>query len=168
MSESLLWIILVVVLIQLGVSLLTYQKAGQAPRGDGAAAPQKVGRSEREAGRKLAEAARALHAKVQSLPPTILGPGGDGRVRGAVLWSAADVAALKPGAGGEEAHGKVAAALAWLLQQAESVRATPRGSAQYLIDFPHDTWGRSYKEATDGLQALITQGEMVSGEGKGA
>jgi hypothetical protein len=174
--ETIVWILVVLAVLQLAFSFHIFgiaQQALRAARGEVGAVPAKASKPEREAGRRLADAARALHAKVESLPPTILGPGGDGRIRGATLWTAADVTALKPTvpslvAVSEAPYAKVAAALAWLLTQAEAIRATPRGSAQYLIDFPHDKWGRSYKEAIDGLQQLVTQGEMVGGEGKGA
>jgi hypothetical protein len=48
-----------------------------------------------------------------------------------------------------------------LAQQA--FRATPRGSGQHLIDFPHDKWGRSYQEASEGLQQLAAIGEAQGG-----
>jgi hypothetical protein len=167
MTDTHFWILLVAVLLLFGFTLMTYRTAQQAlavARGEGPAPAAKASKAEREAGQRLAAAAKLLREKVQGLPPTILGPGGDGRVRGASLWTAAEIAALKPTvpsllARSEEAHGKVVAALTWLLAQAEAIRATPRGSAQYLIDFPHDKWGRSYQDASEGLQQLAAIGE---------
>src|SRR5262245_61322808 len=134
MTDTLLWILVVAVLIQFGFTLVTYRTAQQAlsaARGELTAAAPKASRAERDAGQKLAAAATALREKVQGLPPTILGPGGDGRIRGATLWTPAEVAAMKPTvpslvARTDEAHGKVAAALTWLLAQAEAIRSTPR------------------------------------------
>lgn len=171
MTDSLLWILLVAVLVQFGFTLVTYRTAQQAlraARGELPAAAPKASRAERDAGQKLAAAAAALRDKVQGLPPTILGPGGDGRIRGATLWTPAEVAGMKPTvpsllARSEESFGKVSAALTWLLAQSEAIRSTPRGSAQYLIDFPHDKWGRSYQEATEGLQQLVAIGEAQGG-----
>ena len=171
MTDTLLLILVVAVLAQFGFTVMTYRLAQQAlriARGEAAPSAGKVSKAEREAGQRLASAAKLLREKLQGLPPTILGPGGDGRIRGAELWTPAEVAALKPTvpsllARAEEAHGKVVTALTWLLAQAESIRATPRGSAQYLIDFPHDKWGRSYQEASEGLQQLAAIGEAQGG-----
>jgi hypothetical protein len=166
-SDTLLWILVAAALVQFAFTVMTYrlaQQAFRAARGELSAEAPKASRAERDAGERLALAAKLLREKVQGLPPTILGPGGDGRVRGATLWTPAEIAALKPTvpsllARAEETHGKVVAALTWLLAQAEAIRATPRGSGQYLIDFPHDRWGRSYQEASEGLQELAAIGE---------
>ena len=169
MTDMHFWILLVAVLAQFGFTLMTYRVASEAlrvARGEAPAQATKTSKAERDAGQRLAAAAAVLREKVQGLPPTILGPGGDGRIRGANLWTPAEIAALKPtvpslAARSEETHTKVVAALTWLLAQAEAIRATPRGSGQHLIDFPHDKWGRSYQDATEGLQQLIASGEAA-------
>ena len=127
------WILALAALVQLGVLLLIYRHSAE---------------------------------KVLSLPATLLGPGGDGRLRSATLWSASDVAALHPKTPtlkelGEQAAVTAEQALGWLLQQAEAVRATPRGRGESYIDFPHDKWGRMHHEALDSLQQLAALGEEL-------
>jgi hypothetical protein len=121
-------------------------------------------RSDRKAAAQLAQRASALLAKVNALPPALLGPGADQRLRDATLWSAAEAAALKDTSPallhlGAEAFAAVEPALTWLHEKASAIQATPRGRGEYLIDFPHETWRRHHQGALTGLQELVAMGE---------
>lgn len=169
------WILALAALLQLGLLLLLYRnsaetlrlmRGGAMPAAGGGVAAVPVSKGERQEAERLATVGTALREKVLSLPPTLLGPGGDGRLRNATLWTAADVAALHPKTPtlkelGEEAAVNAEQALGWLLQQAETVRATPRGRGESYIDFPHDKWGRMHHEALDSLQQLAALGEVL-------
>jgi hypothetical protein len=174
MTDTIVLVLIAAAAISLGVSLLAYRAATEAVRiarsGAGSGGMSLAGggsRADRDAGKRLAQRAGALLAKVNAFPPALLGPGADGKVREAVLWTAAEVASLRDvtpvllRASGESLAA-VEPAMAWLLQQGEMIRSTPRGSGQYLIDFPHDTWRRNYQGALSGLQELVTRGEAVA------
>lgn len=171
----LLYGLIALILIALGLSLLAWQQSQEALRiarqaAGGSAALPIAGtgsKADRAAGKQLAERAAALLAKVNALPPALLGPGNDARARDGALWSAADLAALKPGTPAlqgatADSLAKLDASLGWLLKQVEVIRATPRGSPQYLIDFPHDTWRRHYQTALAELQELVARGETAA------
>ena len=94
-------LLLILAVLQLGVLLLIYKNGAEALRlarggagGSAAAAP--VPRGERQEAERLATVGTALREKVLSLPATLLGPGGDGKLRSARLWVPAEVAALRP------------------------------------------------------------------------
>ena len=168
------WTLALAALVQLGVLLLIYRNGAETLRlmrggaahgaGGGVAAP--VSKGERQEAERLATLGSALREKVLSLPATLLGPGGDARLRSATLWTAADVAALHPKTPtlkelGEEHAVNAEEALSWLRQQAQTVRATPLGRGESYIDFPHDKWGRMHHEALDSLQQLSALGEAL-------
>ena len=164
-------LLLILAVLQLGVLLLLYRNSAETLRlarggagagGSVAAAP--VSKGERQEAERLAMMGNALREKVLSLPATLLGPGGDGKLRSASLWTPADVAAIHPKTPslkelGEEAATNAEQALNWLLEQAQRVRATPLGRGESYIDFPHDKWGRMHHEALDSLQQLAALGE---------
>ena len=176
MPDTFLLLLVALTAIALGVSLLAWRAAHEALRvaraaagGNPAAALPAGGASkaDRAAGQKLAERATALLTKVNSLPPALLGPGNDARARDGAIWTAAEVAALRETtpalqAATAEALASLDASLAWLLKQVEVIRATPRGSPQYLIDFPHDSWRRHYQTALAELQEIVARGEAAA------
>lgn len=176
MTDTLTLLFIAIAAIALGVSLLAWRTAQDALRvahhaaggNPGSAATLGGGsKADRTAGKQLAERATALLAKVNALPPALLGPGNDARARDGALWNAAELAALKPAspalqAATAEAFTSLEESLGWLLKQVEVIRATPRGSPQYLIDFPHDTWRRHYQTALAELQELVARGEAAA------
>lgn len=175
MNDMLLYGLIALVLIALGLSLLAWQNSQEALRlarhaaGGNAALPAagSGSKADRTAGKQLAERATALLAKVNALPPALLGPGNDARARDGALWTASEVAALKPSSPAlqgatADALAALETSLSWLLKQVEVIRATPRGSPQYLIDFPHDTWRRHYQTALAELQELVARGEAAA------
>lgn len=175
MSDMILYGLIALVFIALGLSLLAWQNSQEALRlarhaiGGGAPASALGGgsKADRAAGKQLAERARALLAKVNALPPALLGPGNDARARDGAIWTAAEVAALRNSsptllAAVAEPLAALDTSLAWLLKQVEVIRATPRGSPQYLIDFPHDTWRKHYQTALAELQELVARGEATA------
>ena len=169
MPDTSILLTLAVAVLALVVALVANRTAAEALRvargatgAPSASAP--LSRSDKKAAAQLAERAKALLLKVNALPPAMLGPGADSKVRDGALWSAAEVAALRDTSpalleAGAEALATVEPALGWLLERVEAIRATPRGSGQYLIDFPHDTWRRHYQSALTGLQELAARGE---------
>lgn len=175
MTDMLPLFLVALTAIALGVSLIAWRTAQDALRvarlaAGGQPVPAITGASskaDRAAGQKLAERANALLAKVNALPPALLGPGNDARARDGALWTAAEVADLRntsPAlqAATAEALGSLETSLAWLLKQVEVIRVTPRGSPQYLIDFPHDSWRRHYQTALAELQELVARGEAAA------
>src|SRR5882724_9685801 len=100
MTDMLLYGLIALVLIALGLSLLAWQHATEALRvarlaAGGSAALPAAGsgsKADRNAGKQLAERAKALLAKVNALPPALLGPGNDARARDGALWTGAEVA----------------------------------------------------------------------------
>ena len=175
MNDTLLYGLIALVLIALGLSLMAWQHSQEALRlarhAAGGGAPVAVtgggSKADRTAGKQLAERANALIAKVNALPPALLGPGNDARARDGTLWTSAELAALKSSspalqAATAEALASLESSLGWLLKQVEVIRATPRGSPQYLIDFPHDTWRRHYQTALAELQELVARGEATA------
>ena len=170
MTDTQFWILLVAVIVAIGIALYSARTARTALRlaqGGAGAAPLTAGgggRADRKAAAKLAERANALLAKVNALPPALLGPGADQRLREAVLWTAAEAAALKDTSPallhlGAESFAAVEPALTWLHEKASAIQATPRGRGEHLIDFPHETWRRHYQSAVTGLQELVAMGE---------
>lgn len=175
MPDMLSLALIALVAIALGVALSAWRTAQEALRvarlatGGTGHVPALGGgsKADRTAGQKLAQRAGALLAKVNALPPALLGPGNDARARDGALWTAAEVTALRDtsaalAAASAEAFASLGPALEWLLKQVEVIRATPRGSPQYLIDFPHDTWRRNYQTALAELQELVARGEAAS------
>lgn len=170
MTDTQFWILLAAVVVAIGTALYaarTAQTALRLAQGAGGASPlAAVGanRTDRKAAAQLAQRASALLAKVNSLPPALLGPGADQRLRDAELWTGTEAAALKDTSPallhlGAEAFAAVEPALTWLHEKATTIRATPRGRGEYLIDFPHETWRRHYQGALTGLQELVAMGE---------
>lgn len=170
MTDTIVLVLIAAVAIALGTSLLALRAAQEALRVARAGGGTPFGvaggatRADREAGKRLAQRAGALLAKVNAFPPALLGPGADGKVRDAVLWTASEVASLRDVTpallqASAQTLEAVEPAMAWLLQQGEIIRASQRGSGQYLIDFPHDTWRRNYQGALAGLQELVARGE---------
>ena len=175
MTDMLPYLLAALAVLALGVSLVAWRTAQEALRvarlatGGGGHVPALGGgsRADRAAGQKLAQRAGALLAKVNALPPALLGPGNDARARDGALWAPADVTALRDtspplAAASAEAFASLAPSLEWLLKQVEVIRATPRGSPQYLIDFPHDSWRRNYQTALAELQELVARGEAAA------
>lgn len=171
MTDTLFWAILLIAGAALIIAILAHRTASEALRlaraggGNGAISAGTGSRADRAAGKKLAERANALLAKVNALPPALLGPGADGKARDSVLWVAAEVASLKevaPGLGGSEALAQAEESMAWLLERTGMIRATQRGSGMHLVDFPHDTWRRNYQGALTALQELVARGEAAS------
>lgn len=174
MTDTIILILFAAAAIALGGSFLAYRTAAEALRvarsgAAGGAGPMAGGASkaDREAAKRLTQRAGALLAKVNAFPPALLGPGADGRVRDSAVWTAAEVAALRELPPqllqlSGESLAAVEPAMAWLLQMAESIRATSRGSGNHLVDFPHDTWRRNYQAALTGLQELVARGEVAS------
>ena len=170
MTDTQFWILLLAVIAAIGTALYAARTAQAALRlaqgGAGAAPLAAVGgnRSDRKAAAQLAQRAGALLAKVNALPPALLGPGADQRLRDATLWTGAEAAALKDTSPtllhlGAESFAAVEPALTWLHEKASAIQATPRGRGEYLIDFPHETWRRHYQGALTGLQELVAMGE---------
>ena len=170
MTDTQFWILLLAIGVAIGTALYaarTAQAALRIAQGGGGSAPLAVGggnRTDRKAAAKLAERANALLAKVNALPPALLGPGADQRLRDATLWTAAEAAALKETSPallqlGAEAFASVEPALTWLHEKASAIQSTPRGRGEHLIDFPHETWRRHYQGALAGLQELVKMGE---------
>jgi hypothetical protein len=165
MNDTYFLILIVIAVVQLGVLLAIYRQTRQGGGGSGASAPS-VPKADKEAARRLADLAAGIREKVLGLPATILGPGGDRRLREAPIWSAADIAALHPtspalAALAGEAAATAEESLTWLQQRVEAIRATPRGSGQHLIDFPHDKWGQMHHDALDSLQQLAAYGDVL-------
>ncbi len=168
-----IWILALAALIQLGVLLLIYRNSAETLRlarsgagAGGSVAAIPVSKGERQEAERLATVGTALREKVLSLPATLLGPGGDGKLRNATLWTTTDVAAIHPKTPalkelGEETAATAEQALGWLLQQAQTVRAMPLGRGESYIDFPHDKWGRMHHEALDSLQTLAALGGVL-------
>jgi hypothetical protein len=165
-------ILLILAVLQLGVLLLIYRNGAEALRlarggAGGGVAAVPVSKGERQEAERLATVGNALREKVLSLPATLLGPGGDSKLRSATLWVPIEVAALHPKTPtlkelGEETATTAEQALGWLLEQAQRVRATPLGRGESYIDFPHDKWGRMHHEALDSLQALAGLGGVLA------
>ena len=164
MTDTLIWIFAAAAVLQLLSALLIYN----AIRGTGGSGPAAGSlAAERVAALKLAEQTRAVYAKVVTLPPTLLGPGGDRRLREATLWTPPEVAALRPetpilAACCGEAFIAAESGLKWLLDQASSIRAKPKDQALHYVDFPHETWQANYEQALDGLHLLETYGEVTA------
>jgi len=164
-------LLLALAVCQLGLLFLTYRNSAEALRlarggAGGSVAAVPVSKNERQEAERLATVGTALREKVLSLPATLLGPGGDSKLRSASLWTPADVAAIHPKTPtlkelGEEAAVGAEQALNWLLEQAQRVRATPLGRGESYIDFPHDKWGRMHHEALDSLQTLAALGGVL-------
>ena len=157
MTDTFIYLVAALAVLALGLSLLAWRAAQEALRvarlatGGGGHVPALGGgsKADRNAGKQLAQRAGALLAKVNALPPALLGPGNDARARDGALWTPAEVTALRDtspalAASSADAFNSLGPSLEWLLKQVEVIRATPRGSPQYLIDFPHDTWRRHY------------------------
>jgi hypothetical protein len=165
-------ILLILAVLQLGVLLLLYKQGAETLRlarggAGGGVAAVPVSKGERQEAERLATVGTALRQKVLTLPATLLGPGGDGKLRSATLWVPAEVAALHPKTPtlkelGEETAATAEQALGWLLEQAQRVRATPLGRGESYIDFPHDKWGRMHHEALDSLQTLAALGGVLA------
>lgn len=163
-----IWVLALAAFVQLGILLLIYRNSAEALRlarggAGGSVAAVPVSKGERQEAERLAMVGTALWEKVLSLPATLLGPGGDGKLRSATLWTPSEAAAIHPKTPrlqelGEEAATNAEQSLAWLLEQAQRVRATPLGRGESYIDFPHDKWGRMHHEALDSLQALAALG----------
>lgn len=173
MTDTTFWIPTAIAVVALLVSLLAYRTASEARHsarggaGEGGAPAKGSPKSERDAGQKLAARAGALLVKVNALPPALLGPGNDARARDGALWTAAEVSSLRAtspalAAASADAFSSLEPSLEWLFKQVESIRATPRGSGTYLIDFPHDTWRRHYQTALTELQELVARGEAAA------
>src|SRR5690348_4279657 len=137
MTDTQFWILLLAVVVAIGTALYsarTAQTALRLAQGGAGAAPLAAGgggRADRKAAAKLAERANALLAKVNALPPALLGPGADQRLRDAVLWTAAEAAALKDTTPallhlGAESFAAVEPALTWLHEKASAIQSTPR------------------------------------------
>ena len=166
-------LLLILAVCQLGLLFLVYRNSAEALRlarggagAGGSVAAVPVSKSERQEAERLATVGTALREKVLSLPATLLGPGGDGKLRAASLWTPADVAAIHPKTAalkelGEEAAVSAEQALNWLLETAQRVRATPLGRGESYIDFPHDKWGRMHHDALDALQTLAALGGVL-------
>lgn len=168
MTDTTYWILLLAVAVAMGTALTAQRTANQALRiargGGGGASGTLLSRADRKAAELLAQRATALLAKVNALPPVLLGPGADGKVREATLWVAAEVASLKDttpamAAVIAEPLAAVEPAMTWLLERTQAIRATQRGSGEYLIDFPHDLWRRNHQGAVTGLQEMVARGE---------
>lgn len=169
MTDTLIWIFALAAVVQGIAALLIYRSV----RGGGSAPAAGSLAAERVAALKLAEQARAVYAKVVTLPPTLLGPGGDRRLREATLWSSGEVTALRPetpvlASCCGEAFIAAEAALGWLHDQASSIRAKPKDQALHYVDFPHEKWKASYEQALDGLHLLETYGEVTARVAEGA
>lgn len=163
MTDTLIWVFAAAAVLQLLSAVLIYK----AVRGGGSGSAPGSLAAERVAALKLADQARAVYAKVITLPPTLLGPGGDRRLREATLWNGAEVSALRPetpilAASCGEAFIAVETSLAWLLEQASSIRAKPANQATHYVDFPHEKWKANYEQALDGLHLLETYGEVTA------
>jgi hypothetical protein len=164
MTDTLLYVLVAAALLQM-LAALFILRAVRTLQGGGAA-PGSLA-AERVAALKLAEQARVVYAKVITLPPTLLGPGGDRKLREAELWTPAEVAALKPetpvlAATCGEAFIAAEAGLKWLHDQATGIRAKPKDQATHYVDFPHEKWKESYEQALDGLHLLETYGEVTA------
>jgi hypothetical protein len=163
-------LLLILAVLQLGLLFFIYKNGAETLRllrsgagAGGGVAAVPVSKGERQEAERLAKAGTALREKVLSLPATLLGPGGDAKLRAAFLWTPVEVAALHPKTPalkdqGEEAAATAEQALGWLLEQAQRVRATPLGRGESYIDFPHDKWGRMHHDALDALQTLTSLG----------
>jgi hypothetical protein len=173
-DQSIVWLLSIAVLGTLLLSFLAYRTAAEALRvaqaggggNGGGATGGALSRGEREKAKQLAARANALLQKVNAFPPALLGPGADGKVRDSALWTPEEVAQvtdLPPALRGaaSDAITAVQEGLTWLLPQIQAIRATPRGSGQHLIDFPHDLWRRSYQGALTGLQELVARSEAA-------
>lgn len=157
------WVLAAAAALQLLLLFLIYRAvrpgAGKSGAGGGAA--------DQEDARLLAARARALYAKVDALPLSLLGPGGDKRLREAALWSAADLADLRPRSSfllslAKEPIASAEAALQWLLPQAERIRNAPKDQGFHYVDFPHDKWSAMHHQALDALHLLETYGEVAA------
>jgi hypothetical protein len=165
-EQSIVWLLSIAVLGTLLLSFLAYRTASEALRvaqagGSGAPAAN-LSKADRKGAELLAQRASALLAKVNALPPAMLGPGADAKVREAPLWVAAEVASLRETAPAlrsqtDEPLSEVEPGMAWLLERVTAIRATPKGSGQYLIDFPHDQWRKNHQRALTGLQELVAR-----------
>lgn len=163
MNDTILLITLIVASVQLLVALLIYR----AVRSGGGAGVRGGSAGEVEGARLLAARARALFTKVDSLPHTLLGPGGDKRLRDANLWTAVDVTELRPRSAfllslSEEPLAAAESAMQWLQGQAEKIRSASKDQGFHYVDFPHDKWTAMHAQALDGLHLLETYGEVAA------
>lgn len=163
MTDNLIWILIAVAAVQVLATFLILHSVSTLRTSGGGGA---IG-TERAAAFKLAEQARAVYAKAVTLPPTLLGPGGDRQLRLATLWTADEVAALRPAgpllsAACGEIFTSTEGALGWLFAQATAIREKPAGQGAHLVDFPHEKWKTSYEDALDGLHLLETYGEVTA------
>ena len=157
------WIIPAGLAVELVLLILIYR----AVRPGSGSSARAGGQADKEAARLLAARARALYAKVDALPVSLLGPGGDKRLREAPLWSASDVTELRPRSSFllslcEEPIASAEAALQWILPQAEKIRSSSKDQGFHYVDFPHDKWSAMHHQALDGLHLLETYGEVAA------
>ncbi|MEO6068259.1 MAG: hypothetical protein ABJB33_05030 [Gemmatimonadota bacterium] len=163
MSDLPILIFVAAAVVQAMAAILIYRSTRATSGGGGRAGAA----TDKEAARLLAARARALYAKVDGLPVSLLGPGGDKRLREAPLWSASDVTELRPRSSFllslcEEPIASAEAALQWILPQAEKIRSSSKDQGFHYVDFPHDKWSAMHHQALDGLHLLETYGEVAA------